>query len=360
MGCRELFEREALTKLYAQHGDTLKSLNELENKLNARFFRMENAVHALILAALTGEALVMIGPPGTAKSRLIRSFCNLTGILGDSALQNTGNAGPGGVDAKEERYFEYLLTQFTEPSELFGFFDLGKLFAANAQDRAFERQTEGMMQKAEVVFLDEVFNASSAILNALLTFMNERKFHDRGKIVRTPLRLLVSATNHTPRDEGLGAVYDRFLLRARLTEVQVDDLETLMRMGWNETHATHGAVADATVMKDLLNHLHRYQTDVDAMTNAGELTLQDDKGLILHLKDFVATLRRAELSRMSNRRIVKFMGIFLAEALLRHARAGQAGPPEVERRDLQVLLDFGLDTYDDGIVSRLREHLIGR
>jgi len=355
-----LFEKKALVELYGRHGDTLKNLNELEDRLNARFFRMENAIHALILAALTGEALVMIGPPGTAKSRLIRSFCNLTGILADSALKNTGDAGSEGLDTKDERYFEYLLTQFTEPSELFGFFDLGKLFAANSKDRAFERQTEGMMQKAEVVFLDEVFNASSAILNALLTFMNERKFHDRGKIVRTPLRLLVSATNHTPREEGLGAVYDRFLLRARLTEVQVDDLENLMRMGWNETHAAHGAKADNTVMSDLLDQLQRYQTDVDSMTNAGELSLQDDKALIPHLKDFVATLRRAELSRMSNRRIVKFMGIFLAEALLRHARSGGAGQPEVERRDLQVLLDFGLDTYDEGIVSRLREHLTGR
>jgi MoxR-like ATPase len=216
------------------------------------------------------------------------------------------------------------------------------------------------MQKAEVVFLDEVFNASSAILNALLTFMNERKFHDRGKIVRTPLRLLVSATNHTPREDGLAAVYDRFLLRARLSEVQVEDLETLMQMGWSETHALHGAMADATVMHGLLDQLLRYQTDVDEMTNAGKLQVEDEQGLIRHLKDFVATLRRAELSRMSNRRIVKFMGIFLAEALLRHARSDGAGQPSVEPRDLQVLLDFGLDTQDDGIVSRLREHLTGR
>ena len=355
-----MFEKKGLAELYARHGDTLKSLNELEDRLNARFFRMENAVHALVLAALTGEALVMIGPPGTAKSRLIRSFCNLTGILDDSALQNSGNSGGMAEDEKKERYFEYLLTQFTEPSELFGFFDLGKLFAADPEMRTFERQTKGMMQKAEVVFLDEVFNASSAILNALLTFMNERKFHDRGKIVRTPLRLLVSATNHTPREEGLGAVYDRFLLRARLNEVQVEDLESLMRMGWSETHAAHGARADKTVMTELLDQLQRYQTDVDTMTESGDLKVEDHKALIPHLKDFVATLRRAELSRMSNRRIVKFMGIFLAEALLRHARAGGGGQPEVERQDLRVLLDFGLDTHDEGIVSRLREHLTGR
>lgn len=353
-----MFDPKALANLYGRHEAALGDLVVLEGRLNARFFRMEKAVHALMLAAMTGEALVMIGPPGTAKSRLIRSFCNLTGLLEDSAV--SAGSDDSEKDQRSERYFEYLLTQFTEPSELFGFFDLGRLFAADASQRAFVRSTKGMMQKAEVVFLDKVFNASSAILNALLTFMNERKFHDRGEIFRTPLRLLVSATNHTPREEGLGAVYDRFLLRARLAETEVEDLGGLITKGWNETHADHGARAGGLVKEDLMARLRGYQLDVDRMTGTGELAFVEDAALMGRLKDMVLTLRKTELSRMSNRRLVKFVGIIQAETLLRHARSGANGALLIEPADLQVILDFGLDADDPGTVAKLREHLTGR
>ncbi|MGQ0566454.1 MAG: AAA family ATPase [Gemmobacter sp.] len=346
-----MFDSKTLAILYRDHRGTLDGLVALESTLNGRFYGMDRAVTCMMLAALTGEAMVMIGPPGTAKSRLVRSFCNLVGILDDAAL--TLSAGGTGTETKHERYFEYLLTQFTEPSELFGYYDLARLFVEHTMIRA----DDGMMQKAEVVFLDEVFNASSAILNALLTFMNERKFHDRGLVQRTPMRLLFSATNSPPREEGLGAVYDRFLLRCRLDNVaaQPDMLAGLVSAAWNETHDTPGRGKDAR-FGALLDGFDRYRDSVDAQTHAGNLRVQQDSPLFNHLADMVTELRRKELSLMSNRRLVKFSGVILANSLLRAARA-RSDAPRIEPVDLEVILDYGLDAEDKGTVDRLRSHL---
>ncbi len=231
-----MFTPQAVTAIYKSNRAMLDRVLELEKALIGRFYGMEDAVRCMMLSAMTGEAMVMIGPPGTAKSRLIRAFCSLIGVLDhDPREQDKGT--DGATAKKDERYFEYLLTQFTEPSELFGYFDLSKLM--DQKDPRLERNVLGQMQRAEVVFLDEVFNASSAILNALLTFMNERKFHDRGVVYPTPLKMLFGATNHAPREEGLGAVYDRFLLRCRMENAPAghDAISRLLSAAWTETHS---------------------------------------------------------------------------------------------------------------------------
>ena len=353
-----MFDQKSIATLYYAHRKTLSSLVALESALNGRFYNMQAAIECMMLAALTGEAMLMIGPPGTAKSRLVRSFCGLVGLIKDEDPATTIRS--DGALQKNEKYFEYLLTQFTEPSELFGFYDLGKLFAAEASQRSFERATDGMMQKAEVVFLDEVFNASSAILNSLLTFMNERKFHDRGRVHQTPMRLLFSATNHPPREEGLGAAFDRFLLRCRLDNASADptSLAQLLAKAWNETHAAPRADSQGDQFKGLLEALDAYRLQVDAMTRAG-MKINTDDILFSRLADLVTELRRKDLSQMSNRRLVKFSGVVLAHALLRAARAHSVFPPWIEPRDLMVILNYGLDQEDASTVQTLRTHLLG-
>lgn len=348
-----MFSDRALADLYREHKGAIVGLVKLGDRLKERFYGMDEAVHCLLLAALTGEAMVMIGPPGTAKSRLIRSFCNLLGLLRDEALHATAAGGEERRDS--DAYFEYLLTQFTEPSELFGFYDLGRLFHNDPTKKAFVRDTEGMMQKAQVVFLDEVFNASSAILNALLTFMNERKFHDRGKIERTQLKLLFSATNHPPREEGLGAVYDRFLLRCRMDNARgtPQELSALIGRAWAETHATPASRKDE--FRGLLGQLETFRGAVDNMTASGALRVQQEHPIFVRLADMVTDIRRRELSLMSNRRLVKFTGVILAEALLRAAQEG--AEPRIQLRDLTTILRFGLDADDPGAVRKMAEHL---
>ena len=344
-----MFELGALEQLKRKHKKTLTSVLEVQEALNDRFFGMDLSVACMMLASLTGESMLMIGPPGTAKSLLIRSYCHMLGLVDLAVAKPSGSA-----DAKmpnSSEYFEYLLTQFTEPSELFGFYDLAKLFG---KDKKFVRDDGGMMQKAQVVFLDEVFNASSAILNALLTFMNEGKFHDRGKIVNVPLRLLFAATNHPPQEEGLAAFYDRFLLRSRVASAEARSarLAKLLDAAWRETHGPKGR---SGTHANLLTAFETYRKDVDSMTAKGELKIDADHPLFRHLADMVQELRRKDLSRISNRRLVKFAGVVLARCLLRATETGN--PAEVEPGDLEVILDYGLDIADAETDSKLRQHL---
>jgi MoxR-like ATPase len=165
----------------------LQLLRETLADLDRDLLERDVPVRLLLLAALAGEHVLLVGPPGTAKSELARRL--------RAAF----------VDAP---YFERLLTRFSVPEELFGPLSLTAL----EQDR-YERLTDGFLPTAQVAFLDEVFKANSAILNALLTLLNEREFDNGAGRVRVPLVCVVGATNEVPDDESLQAFYDRFLVR---------------------------------------------------------------------------------------------------------------------------------------------------
>jgi len=152
------------------------------------------------------ENLFLLGPPGTAKSAMVRELAR--------RLQG--------------KTFEYLLTRFTEPNELFGPFDIRRL-----REGDLVTNTEGMLPEAHLIFLDELLNANSAILNSLLMVLNEKVFR-RGRETRPlPALLIVGASNHLPEDEALQALFDRFLIRVRCEYVDPALLNEVLDAGWN-------------------------------------------------------------------------------------------------------------------------------
>src|SRR5580700_10156339 len=154
--------------------------DEVLRPLKQAFVGKDEIIDLLGVCLVGGENLFILGPPGTAKSALVNQL----------------------AARMEGRTFDYLLTRFTEPNELFGPFDIRKL-----RDGELLTNTEGMLPEASLVFLDELLNANSAILNSLLVALNERVFR-RGKETR-PLSALmfVGASNHLPEDDALQALF---------------------------------------------------------------------------------------------------------------------------------------------------------
>jgi len=170
-----------------------------------------------LLAALCAEHVLLIGPPGTAKSELARRLRSLVG----------------------GRYFERLLTRFTVPEELFGPLSLAAL-----DEGRYLREVAGYLPTATVAFLDEVFKANSAILNALLTLLNERAFDQGAERMRVPLATLVAASNEVPADAALQAFLDRFLFRCTVAPVAGDAFEALLRSGAGPSRSADAADDD--------------------------------------------------------------------------------------------------------------------
>ncbi len=178
--------------------DLSDKLSALMREMSSQFVEREEEIAGALLAMLSGEHVLFIGPPGTAKSQMAKVMCE--------RLQ-------GGA------FYYYLLTRFTSPEEVFGPLSLSSL-----QRDEFRRRTEGYLPQANIAFLDEIFKANSSILNSLLTILNERRFHNGNEVVEVPILSVYGASNELPdQEEGLAALYDRFLYRFFITNVQDED-----------------------------------------------------------------------------------------------------------------------------------------
>jgi MoxR-like ATPase len=173
--------------------------------LKAAFVGKDEVIDLMGVCLVAGEHLFLHGPPGTAKSALVQE---LAGRL-------------------EGQVFDYLLTRFTEPSELFGPFDIRRL-----REGELVTNTEGMLPEAEFVFLDELLNANSAVLNSLLMVLHERVFRRGRETRKLPLLMVVGASNSLPQDDALAALFDRFLMRVRCDNVPQEQLQNVLVAGW--------------------------------------------------------------------------------------------------------------------------------
>ncbi len=261
----------------------------------------EALVETIALAAVAGEHLLVIGPPGTAKSEAVRRVARAVG----------------------GRYFEYLLGRFTEPSEIFGPIDLRRL-----REGVVETETAGMLPEAEIAFLDEVFLGSSAILNTLLGLLNERVFRRGHTVKQVPLRVCVGASNALPEDPALAAFADRFLLRSFVEPIPSPRLEDLLEGGWSLAAQTDG-LHSASI------------ADMDALSNASR---QADLGPVRpFLAHALRTLRAAGIL-LTDRRAVRVQRLIAAAAIL----AGRTTPTEA---DLWPLI-LALPTAEEQTLGR--------
>jgi len=278
--------------------DHLDDLHDVANLLKSSFVGKDQVVDLLLVCAIAQEHLLVVGPPGTGKSELVKRF----------ALLCTPPAAdrPGG----DTPYFEYLLTRFTEPNEIFGPVDI-----RGYQEQGIHRRlTDGMLPRAEIAFLDEIFKANSAILNALLTILNERFFYNAGRPVPTPLLTAVGATNEVPEDAALAALYDRFLVRVWSDNVDDRRFDELFQYGWRQEKVriqqgykmTLGNVTTTAALREL----YRSLDEVDLGPVAGPY------------REVVRRVR-SEGIELSDRRVIKLLKLIAAAALLRRRQRAE-------------------------------------
>ncbi len=228
----------------------------------------------VVLCAIAGEHVLVVGPPGTAKSEAIRRV----------ARQLGGN------------YFEYLVGRFTEPGEIFGPIDLTSL-----RDGVVRVETKGMLPEADIAFLDEVFLGSTAILNTLLGLLNERVYRRGSTVVDSPLRVCVGACNVLPEDPSLAAFADRFLARVFVSSVPDERLEELLEIGWaGDSHRLESS------LESLVPALDRLSTAARSV---------DVSGVVSDLSTAVRRLRAAGVA-LSDRRAVRAQRLVAAAAVL--------------------------------------------
>ncbi len=333
-----MFNPKILQQLAQEHQEAFRLLAHIETILNRRFADLEPAVGGLCLSVASGEPFLLIGPPGTGKSRLVRAFCGLIGLLMEDDPAQAHNL-----------YYEYLLTPFTEPGELFGFYDIGKA----VQGGKLERPAEGMMQHAQVVYLDEVFNGSSAILNTLLAFMNERVFHDRNERRKVAMQCLFAATNRVPETPELRALFDRFLLRCHVhnAESKVEKVSGLLNKGWHETYSLHPQQKDFT---SLLQKMEAFRQRVIQYTTAGYLKPETSHEFYKVLTRQVHMARQYDLSEMSNRRLVKLVHLMLVHRIYEAVRNNESNKElSLGPAQLELLPMYILDQPDEEIIQKM-------
>lgn len=253
---------------------TIDKLIEVLRHLKNVFVGKDEIIDLMGLCLVGRENLFILGPPGTAKSATVRELSKL-------------------IDGHT---FEYLLTRFTEPNELFGPFDIRKL-----REGDLVTNTEGMLPEASFIFLDELLNANSAILNSLLMVLNERVFRRGRETKKLPALMVIGASNHLPEDEALGALFDRFLIRVKSENVDPQLLEEVLNAGWalEKNTEVRPLGVSATEIRMLQEH-----------TSAIDLS-----GIRPAYIELIYQMRNAGLL-ISDRRAVKLQRMIAASALI--------------------------------------------
>lgn len=324
-------EEATLGELQAEAEQLRTRINRFRTSLGRFFVQKQDIIDLMVVAAIAQEPLLLVGPPGTAKSDLVLKFKDA-------------------LEVNEDDYFEYMLTRFTEPSEILGAIDIQEL-----RDGRYIRRKAGKLPTARLAFLDEIFKSNSAILNILLTIINEKKFYQDGVPEAVPLRVLFAATNEIPEQGELAALKDRFVLKVQSRSVADDHFQELIDAGlqseaykglnrkpWVEGHCT---------LEDFLK-VNRYLTLQFARRQGdGRGEEQNDRNVFFpddvfrEFQRLVKTLVREDKIFISDRKLVKLYKLF-------RVRAWLFSGGTVSRDDLRLLAYLG-ETLQE--IDHLRE-----
>ena len=309
-----------------------QKFDAIRRELEQKFLAKEEIIRLMLVAAVAGEHMVLIGPPGTAKSALIRAFARL-------------------IDA---RYFEYLLTRFSEPNELFGPVDIQSF-----RSGSYRRVVTNMLPEAEIVFLDEAFKANSAILNSLLTLLNERRFNNGAQLLKVPLISLFAASNEVPSSDNLDAIFDRFLLRVHSDNLDSYHFHELMTKGLAlERAASHDADRGASpkvpdpVGMELASGTLLAAADLHTSRRALLDRVEFPEEFLATYKGLCFQLRGEGIS-LSDRRVVRLLKLFAASAFM-------DGRARVHEGDLFILRHVWNNLDQRQILVEVVEPVIGQ
>jgi MoxR-like ATPase len=295
-------EEWTFAELQAEADDLRKRLNRLRTSLGRFFVAKQELIDLMVVAAVAQEPLLLVGPPGTAKSDLVLKFKDALGLTDDD-------------------YFEYMLTRFTEPSEIIGPIDINLL-----REGRYIRREQGKLPTARLAFLDEIFKSNSAILNILLTIINEKKFYQDGAPQPVRLRILLAATNEVPEQGELSALKDRFVLKAQSRSVQEEHFEELIDAGlqsevhrslnqqpWCEGHCT---LDDVLKANRYLTHLFGRRQRISRQEEQNDRQVFFPADVFREFQRLVKTLVREDRIFISDRKLVKLYKLLRVRAWL--------------------------------------------
>ncbi len=285
-------------------------LRTLRTSLSRYFVNRQDIIDLLILSTVLQEPLLLVGEPGTAKSELIVTFCE-------------------SLQLPKEDYFEYMLTKFTEPSEILGPIDIALL-----KKGRYVRRIEGRLPTAKIVFLDEIFKSNSAILNTLLTIINERKFYQDGQPERVKMNMLFAATNEIPESSDLNALKDRFILKVETKSVRHQYFKELLKKGvGNEVFKSQNQkpwMNSGVSLSDILELNNHLENRLQKMVERDLASRLFPEPLLLLFQRICMTLEKEEGVILSDRKIIKLYKMMIAHAFIFHG-----GP--VQKDDLHIL-----------------------
>lgn len=294
--------KERISELAGEMEGIRQRINLVRNRLSEFFVDKQEVIDLMTICSAAQEPLLIVGKPGTAKSDLVVKFSEALGLDSDE-------------------YFEYMLTKFTEPGEIIGPVDISQL-----KDGRYFRRTGGKLPDCKIAFLDEIFKSNSAILNTLLTIINERKFYQDGAPVPVQLKMLFAATNEIPEFEELGALRDRFILKVESKSVRDHGFEALVSKGLrNETLKAFNRRpwANLASLDDFLKfreYLDLLMLDQSSREEGDGIAEGKDpyfpQAVFALFRRIVKTLAVEDRLEISDRKIVKLYKLMRARALL--------------------------------------------